>query len=168
MAQIIIADKDRYGPAIRALFLEYLIWGSSKIKVEYGVDFFPEVMIEQDMLTLDKFMPPKGRLLLAYAQDSPLGVACLKELAGKTGEVKRMYVRPEFRGQGLGKALLQRLIDEAVSIGYTHLRLDSARFMTEAHHLYRSMGFTEIEPYEGSEIPEEFHSYWMFMEKQII
>lgn len=131
--------------------------------MEYSV----EDAIEQDMNSLDKFMPPEGRLLLALIGEAPAGLACLKKLEEGVGEIKRMYVRPEFRGQGIGGALLEKLTDEAVQIGYTALRLDSARFMKEAHKLYRSMGFTEIESYEGSEIPEEFRSFWIFMEKRL-
>ncbi len=167
MTQIILVDKSRHRPVIRALFLEYLRWGASRVNQEYGLGFSAEDMIEQDMLSLDKFMPPKGRLLLAYVDGTPVGVACLKELGNNTGEVKRMYVRPEYRGRGIGRALLEKLIEEAIEIGYDRLKLDSARFMQEAHHLYRSMGFTQIEPYEGSEIPQEFRSHWVFMEKYI-
>ena len=168
MDQIILADKDSHGPVFRALFLEYLKWGTLRINQEYGVVFSAEDTIEQDMVSLDKFMPPKGRLLLAFVDGSAAGVACLRELGNNTSEVKRMYVRPEYRGRGVGRALLQKLVEEAAAIGYTRLRLDSARFMKEAHRLYRSAGFSEIEPYEGSEIPKEFHTYWVFMEKQLV
>ncbi len=165
MDQIVIAQKDRHAAVILDLFVEYLNWGTSRLEQEFNIKFPVEETVAQDKAGLDKFMPPKGRALLAYVGESPVGVACLKELAGTTGEVKRMYVKPGFRGHGLGKALLQRLLDEATGIGYINLKLDSARFMTEAHHLYRSMGFAEIEPYEGSEIPKEFQSHWIFMEK---
>ena len=119
------------------------------------------------MNTLDKFMPPKGRLLLGYVDDQPMGIACLKALTDSIGEVKRMYVRPEARNRGLGRALLNQLIEEARQIGYDRIRLDSARFMTEAHKLYRSAGFREIEAYEGSEIPKEFQKNWIFMEREL-
>jgi GNAT superfamily N-acetyltransferase len=78
-----------------------------------------------------------------------------------------MYVRPEFRGKGIGRALLEALIAEAQEIGYPTVRLDSTRFMEVAHSLYRSVGFHEIEPYTESEIPPEFQQYWVFMEKQL-
>jgi GNAT superfamily N-acetyltransferase len=76
-----------------------------------------------------------------------------------------MYVRPHARNSGLGRALLNRLLEEARQVGYKRVRLDSARFMTSAHELYRSAGFHEIEAYEGSEIPQEFQNHWIFMEK---
>jgi GNAT superfamily N-acetyltransferase len=82
-------------------------------------------------------------------------------------EIKRMYVRPQFRGRGIGRALLQRLLVEAKEIGYPAVRLDSARFMQEAHALYRSSGFDEVEPYPESEIPTEFQEHWVFMEMRL-
>jgi hypothetical protein len=58
-------------------------------------------------------------------------------------------------------------MDEARALGYLKLRLDSARFMKAAHSLYHSTGFQEIEAYPESEIPEEFHEHWVFMEKNL-
>jgi len=78
---------------------------------------------------------------------------------------KRLYVRPPLRRRGVGRALVSRLLDEARAIGYTSLRLDSAGYMTAAHALYRSLGFREIAPYAGSEIPKQFRAHWVFMER---
>jgi GNAT superfamily N-acetyltransferase len=73
-------------------------------------------------------------------------------------------VRLGHRKAGLGRTLLNQLLQEARHIGYQLVRLDSAQFMREAHQLYRSIGFKEIAPYEGSEIPKEFQEHWVFME----
>ena len=124
-------------------------------------------MLEEDMKNLDKFMPPSGCIALAYVEEHPCGLACLKKLTPSIGEIKRMYVRPDSRKQGLGHALIHCLIQEARQIGYQRIRLDSARFMQAAHQLYRSLGFNEIEAYEGSEIPLEFQEHWIFMEMRI-
>lgn len=167
MGQIIVATKEQHAQPIRELFWEYLQWANAKVEENFGVSFDIASMLEEDMNTLGKFMPPTGRLLLAYLEDQPMGIACLKALTGRLGEVKRMYVRPEGRNQGLGRALLDQLLEEACQIGYERVRLDSARFMTEAHQLYRTSGFREIEAYEGSEIPKEFQKNWIFMEREV-
>lgn len=167
MLQILIANKEQHAQPIRELFWEYLQWANAKVKENFGVSFDIASMLEEDINTLDKFMPPKGRLLLGYVEDQPEAIACLKALTESIGEVKRMYVRPEARNRGLGRALLNQLLEEARQIGYERIRLDSARFMTEAHQLYRTNGFREIEAYEGSEIPAEFQKNWIFMEREL-
>ena len=163
MAEIVIAGPGQHLAAIRELFHEYLAWGGARIGEEFNLTFDIPAMIEGDMRTLEKYLPPRGRLLLGYADGQVAGIACLKELAPTIGEVKRMYVRPAARGRGLGRALLDRLLAEARTIGYERVRLDSARFMAEAHRLYRAAGFREIEPYAGSQILE-FRQHWVFME----
>lgn len=167
MTHIIIANKEKHAQPIRELFWEYLQWANDKVKEEFEVSFDIVALLDEDMNTLDKFMPTKGRLLLGYVEDRPMGIACLKTLSESIGEVKRMYVRPEARSRGLGRALLHRLLDEAQQIGYERVRLDSARFMADAHRLYRTSGFREIEAYEGSEIPKEFRGHWVFMEREL-
>ena|SRR6266536_219876 len=167
MIQIIIANKEQHAQPIRELFQEYLEWGNTKLYEEFGVEFDTPALVESTMQHLDWFMPPKGRLLLGYVDDQPMGIACLKALTDSIGEVKRTYVRPEARNRGLGRALLNQLLEEARQIGYKRIRLDSARFMTAAHKLYRSTGFREIEAYEGGEIPKEFQNHWIFMEREL-
>lgn len=74
-----------------------------------------------------------------------------------------MFVRPSVRGRGIGKLLLERLVEVAREAGYDQVLLDSTRFMHAAHALYRSVGFGEIEPYPESEIPAELRHHWLFM-----
>ena len=94
------------------------------------------------------YVPPGGTLLLARAADKAVGVVGVKRFAPGVGEIKRLYVMPEARRGGLGKALLCRAITEARSLGYARVRLDShAPSMGAAIALYRSLGFFEIAPY---------------------
>ncbi len=149
---------------IQDLFWEYLVWANGKLNSEYGIDLDIHAMHADMMANLDIFAPPKGRLLLANYDRQTVGCICMKELTTDIGEIKRMYVRPEFRGKGIGRALITDILNEAQLIGYEKLRLDSTRFMITAHHLYKSFGFFEIAPYKESEIPEDIHQYWVFME----
>jgi GNAT superfamily N-acetyltransferase len=139
MIQIIIANQDQHFGPVRELFWEYLQWANANVEENFGVSFDIAAMFEDDMNTLDKFMPPKGRLLLGYADDHPMGIACLKELTDRIGEIKRMYVRPQARRRGLGRVLLTQLLEEARQLGYALIRLDSAQFMKEAHQLYNGI-----------------------------
>ena len=167
MINIVVASEDQHALQIRELFWEYLQWANPRVNEEFNVNFDIAAMIQDDMQHLNKFMPPKGQLLLGYSENQLAGIACLKELTLEIGEIKRMYVRSEHRGKGLARGLISRLLEEAKQIGYKLIRLDSAGFMKEAHQLYRTTGFKEIEAYEGSEIPKGFQSHWIFMEMKL-
>ena len=167
MAKFVQARTDEDILRVRELFWEYLQWANARVNEEFGVNFDIETMLEDDMKRLDIYLPPDGRLILVSEESKSAGLGCLKKTRDDIGEIKRMYVRPEFRGRGFGRRLLQTLLSEARDIGYSRVRLDSARFMEAAHSLYRSAGFQEIEPYDESEIPPEFREHWMFMEKSI-
>ncbi len=164
MIDLVTADKNRNQSEIRELFGEYLEWASARVNQEFNANFVAATFLEDSMQRLDDFMPPSGLLLLAYADGQLAGIGGLKKLEHGIGEIKRMYVRPALRGKGVGRALLARLLEQARRAGYRSVRLDSSRFMTEAHRLYRSAGFKDVDPYEGSEIPPEFRKHWVFME----
>ena len=94
------------------------------------------------------YAPPAGRLLLAIEGEQVGGCIALRRYDDGACEMKRLYVRPEFRGQGLGKKLVTTLLDAARAIGYQRMLLDTLPGkMDEAIALYRSFGFREIAPY---------------------
>ena len=95
----------------------------------------------------------------------PVGVGAIRTLRSGIAEVKRMYVEPGCRDRHVGSAILDRLLDEACEMGAPIVLLDTCRFMTEAHRLYRSRGFVERSPYEGTEIPARLQHLWTFFER---
>ncbi|MCI8812343.1 MAG: GNAT family N-acetyltransferase [Oscillibacter sp.] len=101
-----------------------------------------------------KYGPPEGRLYLARWDGAAAGCAGLRKLDEKCCELKRLYVRPAFRGRQIGKALLLRLIDDARSIGYQHMLLDTLPFMDSALRLYRRFGFHPVPCYNDSPLEE--------------
>ena len=164
MLKILQVETDEHKTYVQELFCEYLNWSHFMFKREFNVSYDVNAFLEQDMAKLQQFAPPEGRLLLAEYETKIAGCACLRKIGEHIGEIKRMYVRSEFRRKGIGKSLLQAIIHEAHQIGYAKIYLDTAPFAKEAQILYRSLGFQEISPYAESEIPEEYRSSWVFME----
>ncbi len=138
--------------AVRMLFREY----ADTLGVSLESQNFAQ---ELDALP-GSYVPPAGCLLLARADREPAGVVGLKPLPDGTCEMKRLYVRPQYRSLRLGRALVERLIGEAQGLGYSRLRLDTLPHrMAPAVALYESLGFRRVpaywnNPLEGAEYME--------------
>ncbi len=99
------------------------------------------------------YAPPDGRLLLAEYRDQLAGCVALHKLESGICEMKRLYLRPQLRGRGVGRALAETVIAEARAIGYRKMRLDTVEpVMPNAVAMYRRLGFVEIEPYRANPI----------------
>ncbi len=94
-------------------------------------------------------------------------MGALRTLKKGIGEIKRMYIKPNYRGNGYGKKILELLLKKGKEFGFSSIRLDTGEFMSAAHQVYRLAGFQERGQYSESEVPEFFLPYWLFMEKFI-
>jgi len=144
MTEFIMAETKEHIAAVRKLFLEYAA----------SLDFdlcFQDFDRELEGLP-GEYAMPTGRLILAKHEREYVGCVGLRRFEGDICEMKRLYVRPEHRGRGIGRGLAERIIAEARKIGYRTMRLDTISDMIEAISLYRSLGFTEIPPYRPNPI----------------
>jgi GNAT superfamily N-acetyltransferase len=109
---------------------------------------------DQELASLPgDYAPPEGRLLLAKYESQLAGCVALHKLEAEVCEMKRLYLRPSFRGKGLGRALAERIIAEARQIGYRRMRLDTVEpVMKDAVAMYRRLGFQQVAPYRSNPI----------------
>jgi GNAT superfamily N-acetyltransferase len=145
--ELVAVDDAATRVAARHLIAEYLRWIASSAAANYGLSFDIDAMVTSDIEDRAKFYPPSGRFYVIRREDSYVGVGCLKRITPAVAEIQRMYVQPHVRGVGAGRLLLQQLLSDARAIGYEVVRLESLKFLSAAHALYKSVGFVEIVPY---------------------
>lgn len=112
---------------------------------------------------LKKYGAPKGALFLAYYNDEPVGCIALQALADSTCEMKRLYVKPDFRKYKIGHALVQQLLETAKTLSYQKMKLDTLERLQAAMSLYKKHGFAVTTAYYQNPLPEV-----VYMEKELL
>jgi GNAT superfamily N-acetyltransferase len=171
--EFIVANLGSHRDELIELNVEYVSWVFAEVNELF------EVQLENIMgmsareyvaSALEKVCgkpPPEGVFYLIKVAGKLAGMGGLRGLNSRLSEVKRVYIRPQFRGASLGEQVLQRLLCDAREFGYDRAYLDTAPFMKSAHRLYEANGFVDRPPYEGVEVPSEFHARWRFMEREL-
>ncbi len=167
MIDIIAAQSGEALQHLITLSQEYVIWMVAEIRQYYPELDINEFASEHDYDDMHKkfpgeHTPPNGSLFIAYTDSKPCGCIALARLTPTICEMRTLFVQPEFRSLGIGKQLVQASIHESQKLGYTHMRLDTLKFMTNAQALYRSLGFYDIEPYR--DMSPALKQYICFME----
>ena len=143
--KLIQATSDEEIRQARQLFEEYAAWLDLNLCFQN---------FDKELAGLPgQYAPPSGRLFLANDNDQIAGCIALRQIGDGISEMKRLYVRPDFRSQGLGRRLTETLLREAREIGYRRVRLDTLPGkMDQAIVMYRALGFKNIEPYYNNPV----------------
>lgn len=152
METILIPAYDR-GPEVCGLIREYI--DAQLLEQPNFRGYLTRQHYEEELLHPEqKYGMPDGRLYLLLYSGEPAGCIGLRKLDAERCEMKRLYVRPQFRGKGLADLLVRQIIEDARQIGYKAMLLDTFPFMEAALALYRKHGFYEIPSYNGSPMEE--------------
>jgi GNAT superfamily N-acetyltransferase len=141
---IIRVEQASHLEDVRELFVEYAN------SLDFGLDF---QNFQEELANLPgQYAPPGGCLFIALHDNEPMGCVGLRKVENNVCEMKRLYVRPRYRGLGIGRVLADTIVQEASKKGYGRMRLDTVPNMKAARKLYLSMGFKEIAPYRYNPI----------------
>lgn len=147
--EITIIPACDYPEEVRILFVEYtdmLLANDPAFRKYLDIQHYDEEISHLEQ----KYGAPGGRLYLAYGDGKLAGCIGLRKIDQKNCEMKRLYVRPQFRGNRMGNQLIGMIIKDAKEIGYSHMLLDTLPFLKSAVYLYKKYGFYEIESYNNS------------------
>lgn len=147
--QIIEKYDEQNITEIKDIFIEY--------RKDLGLDLEFQDFQEELKELPGEYSSPEGAILLAEDNDKTVGCVALRKIDDKTCEMKRLYVKPEYRGQGLGRKLALSIINKARTKGYEKMKLDTLTTLKEANELYRSLGFEECEPYRYNPLEDALY-----------
>jgi ribosomal protein S18 acetylase RimI-like enzyme len=157
------ASKIQY-QQVRELLAEHIAWDTSQVSHlgldgQEALDFY---YASGEEALPGVYAPPEGRMFLATHSEKPAGCGAFHRMDPQACEMKRMYVRPEFRRMQIGRQLTEILIAAATEAGYAVMRLETTTFMDKAIAMYSSLGFKACPPYYV--IPESFRAITVFMQ----
>lgn len=144
-----LVDGYDFKDEIKTLFTEYteyLVENDSKFKEYLEVQKYDDEIEHLE----DKYGMPWGRLYLVFYENQVAGCIALRKIDDEKCEMKRLYVRPEFRNKGIARMLTEKIVSDAKEIGYSSMLLDTLPFLQTALKMYKQMGFYEIECYNNS------------------
>ena len=160
--------KESHLEELRVILNEYLSFISKElIKPPWDFNLDVKYAVNFTMNNLEKFAEPDGRLLLVEVDGEIAGTISLRKIREDAGEIKRMYVKPKFRGKKLGNLMVEKVISISEENGFSKLFLDTSLFMSSAVSLYKKYGFKEIDSYTECIVSKELWDNWIFMMKEL-
>jgi GNAT superfamily N-acetyltransferase len=173
MYEIIPYSHEDHKVQFFELNLEYVNWVAGKYRTVHNIDLESvngksnEDYVNDFLKEFTKIEPPCGQILLISVEEKIVGMGAITQLESGIGEIKRMYIQPQHQGQGMGKKLFLTLIERGREFGYSMIRLETADFFEAARHLYKSVGFHDIEEYAGGEVSLCLRKTTRYMEMKL-
>jgi GNAT superfamily N-acetyltransferase len=156
MIQIQKAETQFELDDVRALMREFVQWHRDRHVEDHDLieRYFDPHDFDAELANLPgKYEPPRGSLIVAYDDNTPVGCVAMRDLGDGACEMKRMYVPERARGRGIGRRLAERIVADARAAGYRYMRLDTSKRQSEAMRLYERSGFVRIPAYYPVEDP---------------
>lgn len=147
---IVEATKANEIAAVEQLLRDYLLWMRRRYRTQLEMidAYFDAHEWESELADLQgHYGAPHGGIILALVDGVPAGCVLLRGIGETDSEMKRLFVRPAFRGLGLAKRMIARVMNLSCRLGYTHMRLETGALLAEAEALYQSLGFKRTPPY---------------------
>lgn len=168
MLKIVPTETETQYQQARELLAEYIAWDATQLgqlglDTQAALDFY-FASGKEDLPGV--YAPPDGRMFLATYSAKTAGCGAFHRMTADTCEMKRMYVRPEFRGKQIGRRLANALILAARETGYSVMRLETTAYLDKAIALYSALGFRACQPY--CTIPEDFRKIVVCMELDLL
>ena len=172
MVKFVPFDLNLHKEVFVELNIELITWIADQLRENYQIDSASEIRqtipeyVNIHLEEIASLRPPDGVIYLLVDDGDIAGMGAIRKVSDEIGEIKRMYIRPLYRGRGYGKQMLNKLLEMGREFGFSSFLLETSKFMTIAHHLYKSAGFIEREEYPESETPKMLRSYQIYMEKK--
>jgi len=168
MAHLVQYNDETYRERLFQLNVEYIEYLRDAAVRSLGVSGFyrnPREYVKGVFPEIASLTTYNGVIYLLVAGEETVGMGELRKLEEGVGEIKRMFIRPEYRGRGYGREMMDRLVDKARELGYHTIRLSTAFFLEASVHIYRSAGFVERDKYPGAE--SNLGPHYIYMEKSL-
>ena len=162
----IMLYEDKFRGDLKLMLGDYLHLVAKEVKHEpWKFEINVLEAVDFTFKNLSDFVPPNGKIFIAKKSSECVGTASLKKIRPKIAEIKRMYVKPEFQGVGIGNLLLEKALEEAKTLNFEEVFLDTPPPFKASHQLYKKHGFQGFQEYPEVAIPDELKVDWVYMKK---
>jgi len=172
LMKLITLDLNKHRFDLVELYVKYLRWTVEEVHKRYDIDlrkgYTTKVLreyVENSINTYESYKPPDGIIYLIQVNESIMGTGSLHKYDENIGELKKLFIQPECRGNNYGKVIVRKLLEKGKEFGFKKIYLETQQYMEGAIHIYRSLGFTERAEYQ-SDTPPSFKKYAIYMEKK--